>query len=215
MTIKSKQYRQINQRIIFIFLTFIVAATTLFLSGLTRNSVVFADAASDALNSYCHTNHSVSLLDGTDAEIVCRNGDPDGILKDPDIKPLYDAVTAPPNPVDQCEALYHGNQQAIDSCNGVSNAFTGSGRLPVGKFNDKNPIISKIIKPFSQGLAALVGVVVVLSIVISGIQYSSARDNPQMVAAAKNRIVMSLLALLLLMFAGAILNWLTPGGLFQ
>lgn len=109
--------------------------------------------------------------------------------------------------------------QSADTCDrNPANCGTGRTVQPGsgnGAIDENNPIMKKVILPFSQGLAALVGVVVVLSIVISGIQYSSARDNPQMVAAAKNRIVMSLLALLLLMFAGSILNWITPGGLFQ
>ncbi|MBP7837569.1 hypothetical protein KA021_02630 [Candidatus Saccharibacteria bacterium] len=109
--------------------------------------------------------------------------------------------------------------QSADTCErNPANCGTGRTIQPgsgSGEIDENNPILKKVILPFSQGLAALVGVVVVLSIVISGIQYSSARDNPQVVAAAKNRIVMSLLALLLLMFAGSILNWITPGGLFQ
>ena len=109
--------------------------------------------------------------------------------------------------------------QSADTCDrNPANCGTGRTVQPGsgnGAIDENNPIMKKVILPFSQGLAALVGVVVVLSIVISGIQYSSARVNPQMVAAAKNRIVMSLLALLLLMFAGSILNWITPGGLFQ
>lgn len=109
--------------------------------------------------------------------------------------------------------------QSADTC-ARNPSSCGSGRtIQPGsgpkKIDEDNPILSKVIIPFTEGMSALVGVVVVLSIIISGIQYSSARDNPQMVAAAKNRIVMSLLALLFFMFSAAFLNWLTPGGLFR
>jgi len=63
-------------------------------------------------------------------------------------------------------------------------------------------------------LSAGVGILVVASIVVAGIQYTLARDNPQNVESAINRIRSSIIALVIYIFAYAILNYLVPGGLF-
>lgn len=63
-------------------------------------------------------------------------------------------------------------------------------------------------------LSATVGIVIVLSLVFAGIQYMTAGGNASQVAAAKNRIVMAILALVLFLFTYAILQWLIPGGIF-
>ncbi len=61
-------------------------------------------------------------------------------------------------------------------------------------------------------LTALVGVVVVIMIVIGGIQYSAARDNPQAIQAAKGKITNAVLALVVFIFTSAFLQWIVPGG---
>jgi len=63
-------------------------------------------------------------------------------------------------------------------------------------------------------LSVGVGIVVVASIVIAGIQYTMAGNNPQNVETAVNRIRTSLIGLLIFIFAYAILDFLVPGGLF-
>jgi hypothetical protein len=69
------------------------------------------------------------------------------------------------------------------------------------------------INPFINFLAALVGVAVVISIVIGGIQYSSSGGDPAKAAAAKNRIRNAIVALVAFFFLYALLNFLIPGGL--
>lgn len=64
-----------------------------------------------------------------------------------------------------------------------------------------------------KALSAVVGVVVVITIVVGGIQYSTARNNPQAVASAKKKIFMAVLALVIYLFGFAFLNWLVPGGI--
>ena len=63
-------------------------------------------------------------------------------------------------------------------------------------------------------LSAVVGVIVVIMIVIGGIQYTSARDNPQAVAGARERIMNALLALVFYLGITAFLQWVVPGGVF-
>jgi hypothetical protein len=74
-------------------------------------------------------------------------------------------------------------------------------------------LISNYINPAIAFLSALVGVAVVASMVIGGIQYSSSGGDPSKAAAAKNRIRNSLIALIVFIFLFALLNFLIPGGL--
>lgn len=63
-------------------------------------------------------------------------------------------------------------------------------------------------------LSAIVGVVIVMMIIVGGIQYSAAGDDPQKVQAAKTKITNALLALFLFIFMYSLLQWLVPGGIF-
>ncbi|HUB93092.1 MAG TPA: hypothetical protein VMB52_01170 [Verrucomicrobiae bacterium] len=73
-------------------------------------------------------------------------------------------------------------------------------------------LISKYIDPFVNFLAAAVGVGVVVSIVIGGIQYSSSAGDPGKASAAKNRIRNAIIALITFMLLYGMLNFLIPGG---
>lgn len=83
-----------------------------------------------------------------------------------------------------------------------------------------NPIVVNIniIVTF---LSALVGVVIVGSLIWGGIQYATAGSDvagsgkPSQVAAAKQRITNSLIALLAYLLIFAFLQWLIPGGIFD
>lgn len=81
-------------------------------------------------------------------------------------------------------------------CRGVGNPITDA--------------LFAIIRFLSVG----VGVVIVASTVVAGIQYSASRADPGAVAKAITRIRNNVTALLLYIFAYAILNWIVPGGLF-
>ncbi len=74
----------------------------------------------------------------------------------------------------------------------------------------------KILEYLVRGinfLSAVVGLVAVFSLMWAGYQYITARDNMQSVSAAKNRIAITIFALLMYIFMYAILNFLIPGGL--
>lgn len=77
----------------------------------------------------------------------------------------------------------------------------------------KNCGISRYLLIFTNALSAVVGVVVVITIVVAGIQYSAAGSNPQAVASARNKIRNALIALFAYIFMFAFLEWLIPGGL--
>lgn len=73
-------------------------------------------------------------------------------------------------------------------------------------------IVAVYINPIVDFLAAIVGIVVVISIVLGGIQYSASADNPQASAAAKKRIGNALLAAVAFLFLYGFLEFIIPGG---
>lgn len=82
------------------------------------------------------------------------------------------------------------------------------------QLTEDNCGILKYVKIFSAFLSAGAGVVVAIMIIVGGIQYSMAGDNPQAVAAAKQKIKNALIALFAYIFMFAFLQWIVPGGLF-
>ncbi len=94
----------------------------------------------------------------------------------------------------------------------VSNQVTTS--IDLGCSTQGNPILDLlfgIVKFLSDG----VGIVVVASVVLAGVQYTTARSDPQAVNAAVTRLQSSLIALAIFIFGWALLQWLIPGGLFN
>lgn len=83
-----------------------------------------------------------------------------------------------------------------------------------GELNKTNCGIVAYIVNFTRLLTAVVGIVVVIMIAVGGIQYTTARDDPQQVSAAKTRIRNAILALVFYLFSFAFLQWLVPGGIF-
>lgn len=67
--------------------------------------------------------------------------------------------------------------------------------------------VALTILTFGVGTAGTIG------IVISGIQYMTARDNEQQMAAAKKRIIDIVIGLVVYAVAWAALSWLIPGGI--
>jgi len=76
-----------------------------------------------------------------------------------------------------------------------------------------NPIV-KDINGLVNFLSIGVGIVVTAMIIVGGIQYMAAGDNPNAVTAAKQRITNALIALAVFLVAFAFLQWLIPGGVF-
>jgi len=67
---------------------------------------------------------------------------------------------------------------------------------------------------FINVLSAAVGIVIVGSLIVAGIRYSTAGSDAQKVSAAKNRILNSVIALVAYLFFFSFLQWLVPGGVF-
>lgn len=77
-----------------------------------------------------------------------------------------------------------------------------------------NPIVSDL-NNIINFLSAGVGIVVTGVIIVGGIQYMMAGDNPAAITAAKKRITNGLIALVTFLFMFAFLQWLVPGGVFN
>ena len=77
-----------------------------------------------------------------------------------------------------------------------------------------NPQTCEGFRFFNDALNLLASVVVsicVLLVIIAGIQYSIAREKPELALAAQMRIYKAMLALVLFVFMWAFLKWLIPG----
>jgi len=89
----------------------------------------------------------------------------------------------------------------------------GSSGVPVREKGSKDKVYSEIINPAIAVLSGGVMLAILGSIVIAGIQYSTANGNSSAVASAKNRIFISCIVLILYIFGFALLQWLIPGGI--
>ena len=76
-----------------------------------------------------------------------------------------------------------------------------------GKGNPIMDMLFAIIRLLSDG----VGLVVIASLIVAGIQYTSSRGDPQLTAKAVHRLQSNVTALIIFFFAYAILNYLIPG----
>ena len=79
----------------------------------------------------------------------------------------------------------------------------------------QNCIVQEVINPIIKVFGAIVGIVIVGTIIFGGIQYSIAGDKAEDVAKAKQRITNGMIALAAFLFAYAFLKWLVPGGIFS
>ncbi len=75
---------------------------------------------------------------------------------------------------------------------------------------NKCNLMRKYVNPIIAFLAAVAGIAITAGIIMGGLRYAAAGDDPAKVGAAKKQISTAILALvcLLLLYAG--LRWLTP-----
>jgi len=117
--------------------------------------------------------------------------------------------------------LISGNQNTL-LAQGAGNGKEGA--LPPSKvkpdcdteqLTSSNCRVLAYFVQFINILGGLVGITVVGVIAFAGIEYSSSRDNPQRVAAARQRITNAMIALVSYMIMMAFLQWIVPGGIFR
>lgn len=78
----------------------------------------------------------------------------------------------------------------------------------------QSPIVQDV-QTIVNFLSAGVGIIVTGVIILGGVQYTLAGDNPQALKAARDKILNGLIALLAFLFIFAFLQWLIPGGIFK
>lgn len=81
--------------------------------------------------------------------------------------------------------------------------------------NERNCGIVLWLNRFIRALSLLVGIVVTIMIIAGGIQYISAREDPNAVAKAKKQIFNAIIALVLYGLLYAFLDYFIPGGIIQ
>lgn len=74
----------------------------------------------------------------------------------------------------------------------------------------ENPIFIRL-RQIVRFLSAGVGIVVAIMVVVGGMQYITAADNPQKLEASKSRIANALGGLFMWLLSGVALDWLVPG----
>ena len=89
---------------------------------------------------------------------------------------------------------------------GGSNCYKADG-------DTEGDAIFEILNIVLNTLTFIVSAVGVLGIVITGIQYMTARDNDQQVAKAKMRLIQIVIGLVAYALLFGFLSWLIPGGL--
>lgn len=76
-------------------------------------------------------------------------------------------------------------------------------------------LVKKYLNPAIGLFSAVVGIVVVFSIISGGILYSASAGDPQKAAKAKSHIYKAVIALVAYSFLFAFLQWIIPGGLLN
>ncbi len=79
---------------------------------------------------------------------------------------------------------------------------------PIGPIED---LVYALVRFLSYG----VGLAIVGSIIVAGIQYSTSEGNPEATQASKNRIQSAVVGLVIYIFAFSLLQYLVPGGIFS
>ena len=142
--------------------------------------------------------------------------------------PASDTKDSQKNPVDTSTNCYlvdgSGSQATYTEIN-CSNIVTsgnycgGPGQavatsIDFGCKHQGNPIVD-ILFAIIRFLSLGVGIVVIASIVVAGIQFTVSKGDPQATGNAIGRIRSSVIALIIYIFAYALLNYIIPNGFFS
>lgn len=74
--------------------------------------------------------------------------------------------------------------------------------------------VKKYVNPAISTVSLIFGLIVAISLIAGGIQYSAAGGDPQKVSSAKQRITNTIVALIAYAFLYGFLQFLVPGGIF-
>lgn len=157
------------------------------------------------------------VRDGTSQNVVNESPCPSGFTPDPAtcyLIPVSSSGVGSPFAA-SCESLYLPGTEPAGASAGSQTRLQVDCKPAEGEeLSRENCGIIDYIFIFTNFLSAIVGIVAVLMIVYRGIQYSTARDNPQVVQQARLQILQVVIALLVYIFTYAFLQWVVPGGVF-
>lgn len=96
---------------------------------------------------------------------------------------------------------------------GMGSSDTSSAAAPdSNNCKTSDCFVTAYLEPFIKFLTAAVSIAVVIAVATGGIQYSTSRDNPEAVKAARKRITNALIGLVCYFLLFAFLNFIIPGG---
>lgn len=177
-------------------------------------SIFIASSPSVVYAAGCEENLSAKKTE------ECRDKFVEQCKKDfPGRKNICEQLTV--NQINDCAG--DGNKLKGNCFNGISSGLSGGSKSKDSaskvdckddfeKLNENNCGILNMIKLITNVLAGLAGTVIVIMTIVGGIQYSMAGAEPGRVQSAKGKIINAVLALFLLVFGYAVLQWLIPGG---
>lgn len=116
--------------------------------------------------------------------------------------PSFGSTSTTPPPADLDNASGQNGDGFIETECVESNNYSSCGIIQT---------VYKMINFFSVG----VGIIVVMSVILGGVQYITAGNNPQVVSKAKGRVYNAILALVIYIVMFSFIQWLVPGGLFN
>lgn len=115
------------------------------------------------------------------------------------------------------QSFYGAEEGKGDKCGSGENAYKT--KINFGCLGDSGPSgmgpIEDMLYAIVRFISFGVGLVVVGSIIVAGIQYSTSEGNPETTQAAKNRVRDAVIGLIIYLFAFALVQYLVPGGLFK
>lgn len=130
-----------------------------------------------------------------------------------DLKPITfsNGTSADPDAVGKKCGKDNPDTEAVE---GVKTKFN-FGCLGDKYDGDRLSPIEDMLYAFVRFISVGVGIAVVISMILAGIQYSSSEGNPEATQAAKGRIRISIGALLIYLFTFSLVQYLVPGGVFN
>lgn len=187
------------------------------------SSIYYVCAKTDANESDSDFYTSITNNAGSDARVICESGEPEVSIVGNGSEevffssgagaypPLFIVRATCPN-ADSFNANVTSYQQEFDTVSGEPvDGSGGSGPTAEGISPEIDDWLNRLLALFS----ALVGIGLVISFIVAGIQYTTAGSNASQVSAAKTRIYVTVIAFFLYAFAFTFLQWLIPGGIFS
>lgn len=173
--------------------------TSIFALGITLliSGILFGIMPSDKVSAIipveCPDGTTVNAANADAAKTACED------RQKPSETPKSNLPTLPTRSVD-----------GTDTCGAGDEAVKTS--IDFGCKGKDNPIYD-LLFALIRFLTVGVGIVLIISTIITGIQYTLSRGDPATVVKAKTRLFNIFMALLLYIFSFALLNYLVPGGL--